>query len=78
MEKMMKNGFKLYTVAQMREAERLAETEFGIPLAKLMERAGHGLAAPRLICLQNRTAASEFSAAAATTAATVMYARNFF
>ena len=44
MEKMMNNGFALYTVAQMREAERRAEAEFGIPLAELMERAGHGLA----------------------------------
>jgi len=35
---------QLYTVAQMREAERLAETEYGIPLAGLMDNAGKGLA----------------------------------
>jgi len=34
----------LYTVAQMREAERRAETEYGIPLADLMDNAGKGLA----------------------------------
>ena len=35
---------KLYTVAQMREAEGCAETEYGIPLADLMDNAGKGLA----------------------------------
>jgi NAD(P)H-hydrate repair Nnr-like enzyme with NAD(P)H-hydrate epimerase domain len=35
---------KLCTVAQMREAERRAETEYGIPLADLMDNAGKGLA----------------------------------
>ena len=34
----------LYTVDQMREAERRAETEYGIPLASLMDNAGKGLA----------------------------------
>jgi NAD(P)H-hydrate epimerase len=33
-----------YTVAQMREAERRAETEYGIALADLMDNAGKGLA----------------------------------
>jgi NAD(P)H-hydrate epimerase len=33
-----------YTVAQMREAERRAETDCGIPLADLMDNAGKGLA----------------------------------
>jgi len=34
----------LYTVAQMREAEQRTETEYGIPLAELMDTAGKGLA----------------------------------
>ena len=34
----------LYTVTQMREAEQRAETEYGIPLAELMDNAGKGLA----------------------------------
>ena len=34
----------LYTVAQMQEAERRAETEYGVPLAGLMDNAGKGLA----------------------------------
>jgi len=34
----------LYTVAQMQEAERRTETEFGIPLSQLMDNAGRGLA----------------------------------
>ena len=33
----------LYTVAQMQEAERRAETEYGIPLASLMDNAAFGL-----------------------------------
>jgi len=34
----------LYNVAQMREAEQRAESEYGIPLSKLMDNAGKGLA----------------------------------
>ena len=34
----------LYSVAQMREAERRTETEYGIPLADLMDNAGKSLA----------------------------------
>jgi NAD(P)H-hydrate epimerase len=34
----------LYSVTQMREAERCAEIEYGIPLADLMDNAGKGLA----------------------------------
>ena len=35
---------QVYTVFQMREAERRTETEYGIPLAALMDNAGKGLA----------------------------------
>ncbi|MCL1952593.1 MAG: NAD(P)H-hydrate epimerase [Oscillospiraceae bacterium] len=42
----------LYTVAQMREAEQRAETEYGIPLADLMNNAGKGLARAALEMLQ--------------------------
>jgi len=35
---------QVYTVSQMREAERRTETEYGIPLAVLMANAGKGLA----------------------------------
>jgi NAD(P)H-hydrate epimerase len=34
----------LYTVAQMREAERRTESEYGTPLSALMDHAGKGLA----------------------------------
>jgi len=43
MEKAADANFTLYTVAQMQEAERRAETEHGIPLAQLMDSAGRGL-----------------------------------
>ncbi|NLT58710.1 MAG: NAD(P)H-hydrate dehydratase [Clostridiales bacterium] len=36
---------RVYTVAQMREAERLAAVEFGISLSRLMDNAGRALAA---------------------------------
>jgi NAD(P)H-hydrate epimerase len=39
---------QLYTVAQMREAERRAVAEYGIPLAELMDNAGKGLACASL------------------------------
>ena len=38
----------LYTVAQMREAEQRAVSEYSIPLADLMDRAGKGLAVAAL------------------------------
>ena len=49
---MKKDEFTLYTTAQMKEAERRAESEYGIPLADLMERAGHGLACAALEMLK--------------------------
>ena len=48
MEKKTAPPFTLYTVAQVQEAEKRAETEFGIPLADLMEKAGQGLACAAL------------------------------
>ena len=36
--------FPIYTVAQMRQAEQQAETDYGISLTTLMSRAGRGLA----------------------------------
>jgi len=40
--------FKLYSTAQMREAERRAESEYGISLAALMDNAGNSLACTAL------------------------------
>ena len=42
------NETNLYTVAQMREAEQRAVTEYGIPLSALMDNAGKGLACAAL------------------------------
>jgi len=47
---------KLYTVAQVREAERLTETEYGIPLSVLMDNAGRCLAQTAVGMLPDATA----------------------
>jgi len=44
LESLKEAEFKLYSVARMQDAERRAEAEYGIPLAKLMDSAGRGLA----------------------------------
>ncbi|MCL1810363.1 MAG: NAD(P)H-hydrate epimerase [Clostridiales bacterium] len=44
MDRTVKLEFATFSVAQMQEAERRTETEYGIPLAALMDNAGHGLA----------------------------------
>jgi len=46
-----------YSVADMRRAEQRTEAEYGVPLAELMDNAGHGLAeaAVAMLCCQRGT-----------------------